>query len=112
MIWLCEYLSRIRCFWVETDSKGFLGATYSLIHRVTSQEAISDRYNRLKTTQSHQKSYADMRRRELNFDVGDWVFLKRSPMKGVMQFGKKRKLSPYYVGPYLILKSMGMLPMV
>ncbi|WMV24711.1 hypothetical protein MTR67_018096, partial [Solanum verrucosum] len=49
-------------------------------------------------------SYADIRRRELEFQVDDWVFLKVLPMKGVMIFRKKGKLSPIYVGPYKILK--------
>ena len=43
----------------------------------------------LKTSQNHRKSYEDVRRRELGFQVDDWVFLKVSPMKGVMRFGKK-----------------------
>ena len=60
--------------------------------------------DRLKTSQSCQKSYADVRRRELEYQVDDWVFLKVSPLKGVMRFGKKGKLSPRYVGPYKILK--------
>ena len=63
--------------------------------------------DRLKTAQSRQKSYADVRRRELEFQVDDWVFLKVSPMKGVMRFGKKGKLSLRYVGPYRILKRIG-----
>ncbi|WMV41087.1 hypothetical protein MTR67_034472 [Solanum verrucosum] len=46
-------------------------------------------------------------RRELEFQVDDWVFLKVSPMKGVMRFGKKGKLSPRYVGPYRISKRIG-----
>ncbi|WMV33389.1 hypothetical protein MTR67_026774 [Solanum verrucosum] len=50
---------------------------------------------RLKTTR--QKSYADVRKRDLECDVDDWVYLKISPMKGVMRFGKKEKLSPCYV---------------
>ena len=50
------------------------------------------------------KSYADVRTRELDFKVDDWFFLKVSPMKGVMRFGKKGKISPRYVGPYKILK--------
>ena len=60
--------------------------------------------DRLKTAQSRQKSYADVRRRELEFQVDDWVFLKVSPMKEVMRFGKKGKLSLRYIGPYKILK--------
>ncbi|KAH0672805.1 hypothetical protein KY290_025037 [Solanum tuberosum] len=62
---------------------------------------------RLKTAQSHQKSYADVRRRDLEFKVGDWVYLKVSPMKGVVHFGKKRKLSPRYVGLYEIIRRVG-----
>ena len=50
------------------------------------------------------KSYANIRRRKLEFLVDDWIFLKVSPMKGVIRFGKKRKLSPRYVGPYKIMK--------
>ncbi|XP_055803382.1 uncharacterized protein LOC129872415 [Solanum dulcamara] len=51
---------------------------------------------RLVATQSRQKSYADKPRRPLEFQIGDWVFLKVSPMKGVMRFGKKGKLSPRF----------------
>ncbi|XP_070020617.1 uncharacterized protein [Nicotiana sylvestris] len=58
----------------------------------------------LKTAQSCQKSYSDVRHRDLEFQVDDWVFLKVSPMKGVMRFGKKGKLSPCYIGPYRILQ--------
>ncbi|XP_070050384.1 zinc finger BED domain-containing protein RICESLEEPER 2-like [Nicotiana tomentosiformis] len=53
---------------------------------------------RLKTTQSHQKSNSDVCRRDLEFKEDDWVFLKVSPMKGVMRFGKKGKLSPSHKG--------------
>ena len=62
---------------------------------------------RLVTAQSRQKSYADNRRRELEFEVDDHVFLKVSPFKGVMRFGKKGKLSPRYIGPFQILKRKG-----
>ena len=68
----------------------------SVLYAMKKVKLIRDR---LKTAQSCQKSYADVRRRELEFQVDDWVFLKVSPMKGVMIFGKKRKLSPRYVGP-------------
>ena len=54
---------------------------------------------RLETTQSRQKFYANVRRSEIEFKVYDWVFLKVSPMKGVMKFSKKGKLIPIYIGP-------------
>ena len=57
---------------------------------------------RLKSAQSRQKSYSDNRRKDIEFEVNDWVYLKISPMKGVMRFGKKGKLSPRYIGPYKI----------
>ena len=61
----------------------------------------------MKTTYSRQKSYADNRRRDLEFEIGDYVNLKISPTKGVMRFGRKGKLSPRYVGPYAILQKIG-----
>ncbi|KAF3647887.1 hypothetical protein FXO38_18449 [Capsicum annuum] len=65
--------------------------------------------DRLKAAQSRQKSYADVRHRELEFEVGDWVFLKVSPMKRVMRFGKKGRLSPrilVFQIPCLVRKSL------
>lgn len=54
-----------------------------------------------------QKSYADNRHRALEFEIGDKVFLKLSPWKGVIKFGRKEKLSPRYIGPYAILERVG-----
>ena len=59
--------------------------------------------DRLATAYSSQKSYANKRKRDLEFEVGDQVYLNVSPMKGVMRFGKKGKLRPIYIGPYKIL---------
>ncbi|WMV18461.1 hypothetical protein MTR67_011846 [Solanum verrucosum] len=59
---------------------------------------------RLKTAQSQQYSYGDVRRRYLQFDVHYWINLKILPMKGVMRFGKKGKLSPHYLSPCMILR--------
>ncbi|KAL5540952.1 hypothetical protein UlMin_044244 [Ulmus minor] len=59
------------------------------------------------TTISHQKSYPNKQRRPLEFQVGDSVFLKVAPMKGVMWFGKKGKLSPRYIEPFEILERIG-----
>ena len=63
--------------------------------------------NRLQTAYSRQKSYADQRRRDLEFEEGDKVYLKISPIKGVVKFGKNGKLSPCYVGPYEIIQRVG-----
>jgi hypothetical protein len=56
------------------------------------------------TAQSRQKSYADKHRRELEFTVGDLVYLKVLPMRNVYHFGNKGKLSPRYVESFQVLK--------
>ena len=61
----------------------------------------------LEAAQARQKSYADKRRKPIEFAVGDHVYIKVSPMKGVQRFGVKRKLAPRYVGPYQILERKG-----
>ena len=61
----------------------------------------------MKEAQDRQKSNADLHRRNLEFEVGDHVFLKISPVRGVMRFGKPRKLSPRFVGPFEILRRVG-----
>ncbi|KAK1682504.1 hypothetical protein QYE76_043352 [Lolium multiflorum] len=61
----------------------------------------------LKTAQSRQKSYADKRRREMTFEIGDFVYLKVSPLKGMQRFQLKGKLAPRYVGPFKILDRRG-----
>ena len=62
---------------------------------------------RLRTAFSRQKSYADPRRKDVSFSAGDMVFLKVSPMKGVIRFGKKCKLAPRYIGPFEIRSRVG-----
>ncbi|WMV46374.1 hypothetical protein MTR67_039759 [Solanum verrucosum] len=86
--------------WFEVDKIALIGpeSVYEAIEKV---QLIRER---LKTAQSREMSNADVRRRELEFEIGDWVYLKISPMKGLMRFGKKGKLSPRFVGPYQILK--------
>ena len=61
----------------------------------------------LLTAQSRQKSYADVRCRPLEFKVGDHVFLKVMPKRGVVRFGKRGKLSPRFIGPFKILERVG-----
>ena len=62
---------------------------------------------RLLTAQSRQKSYADRCRPPLKFEVGDQVFLKVMPKRGLIIFGKRGKLAPRYIGPFEILKRVG-----
>ncbi|KAH0709559.1 hypothetical protein KY284_010986 [Solanum tuberosum] len=89
--------------WFEVGEAALIGPD-SVLDGMEKVQLIRDR---LKTALSRQKSYADVRRRELEFQVDDWVFLEVSPMKGVMRFGKKGRLCPRYVGPYQILKRIG-----
>ncbi|KAI5339223.1 hypothetical protein L3X38_018495 [Prunus dulcis] len=81
------------------------------LEKVDSIRAITEKVKmikeKLKIAQDRQKSYADNRSKDLEFAVGDWVFLKLSPWKGVMRFGKRGKLSPRYIGPYEITERIG-----
>ena len=61
----------------------------------------------LKIARDRKKRYSNNRRRDLQFEIGDRVFLKISPWKGVLRFGKRGKLSPRYIGPYEIVSKMG-----
>ena len=70
-------------------------------------EKVSLIRQRLLTTQSRQKRYADVRRRPLEFEVGDQVFLKEMPKREVVRFGKQGKLSPRFIGPFEILERVG-----
>ncbi|GJT84579.1 hypothetical protein Tco_1066296 [Tanacetum coccineum] len=70
-------------------------------------EKIVQIKNRLLTARSRQKSYADVRRKPMEFQVGDMVLLKVSPWKGVIRFGKRGKLSPRYIGPFKIIERIG-----
>ncbi|XP_071923178.1 uncharacterized protein [Coffea arabica] len=62
---------------------------------------------RIQTAQSHQKSYADNRMKDLEFAVGDQVFLKITPLKASWMSRKGKKLQPRFVGPYKILQRVG-----
>ncbi|GJX08681.1 putative reverse transcriptase domain-containing protein [Tanacetum coccineum] len=70
-------------------------------------EKISQIKDRLKAARVRQKSYADKRRKPLEFSVGDYVLLKVLPYKGVVCFGKKGKLAPRFVGPFEIIEKVG-----
>ena len=89
--------------WIEVGESSITGPD---LIRDTSEKMSLIR-QRLLTTQSRQKSYADVRRRPLEFEVGDHVFLKVMPKRGVVRFGKRRKLSPRFIGPFEILEKVG-----
>ena len=90
--------------WDEIGEREFTGP--KIIQDVAEKVALIKK--RLEITASRQKSYADPKRRDAEFQVGDYVFLKVSAMKGVMRFGKKGKLAPRYIGPFEILERIGM----
>jgi hypothetical protein len=71
---------------------------------VEAEENVAKVRENLKIAQSRQKSYADRKRKDVSFDVGEHVYLKVSPLRGTKRFHVKGKLSPRYVGPYLIVK--------
>ena len=89
--------------WFKTGETTLFGP--NVVHQ--SMEKVKVRQQRLETTQSRHKSYVDIRRRGLEVSIGDWVFLKVSPIKGVMRSGKKVKLSPHYIGTYKIIGKVG-----
>ena len=89
--------------WDEAGERQYLGP--DMVDQAT--EAIKVIRQRMKTAQSRQKSYADKRRRPLEFEIGSKVFLKISPMKGVTRFRKRGKLNPRFIGPFEILERIG-----
>ena len=89
--------------WVETGEKLLLGP--ELVQETTNRIKLLK--EKLKTAQDRQKSYADRRRKPLEFQVGDHVFLKATPYTTVGKATKVKKLQPRYVGPFQILKRIG-----
>jgi hypothetical protein len=91
---------RTPLFWNQTGETQVFG-TDVLRHAEQQVRTIRDN---LRVAQSRQKSYADTRRRELVFEVGDYVYLKVSPMRSVKRFNTKGKLAPRYVGPFKVIE--------
>jgi hypothetical protein len=89
--------------WIEPGEKVIFGP--DLVDEA--EATVHCIQNNLKVTKSHQESYANKRRQPLQFEVGDHVYLKVSPMKGMKRFGVKGKLSPHYIGPFPILGRCG-----
>jgi hypothetical protein len=89
--------------WIEPGEKVIFGANIineaqAIVHRIQ---------DNIRVVKSRQESYANMRCRPLEFEVGDHVYLKVSPMKGMKRFGVKGKLAPRYIGPFPILEMCG-----
>nr|GEU52734.1 putative reverse transcriptase domain, ribonuclease H-like domain, aspartic peptidase domain protein [Tanacetum cinerariifolium] len=89
--------------WSEVGDSQLTGP--ELIRETT--EKIVQIKNRLLTARSRQKRYADVRRKPMEFKVGDMVMLKVSPWKGVICFRKRGKLSPRYIRPFKIIEKIG-----
>jgi hypothetical protein len=90
-------------FWNETGEWKVFGPE---ILQEAEKQVCMVREN-LQVAQSRQKSYADHRRRELSFEVGDFVYLKVSPMRGLFHFKVRGKLALRFIGPFKILEKRG-----
>ncbi|GJV18853.1 hypothetical protein Tco_1367873 [Tanacetum coccineum] len=113
----CLKCSRVKAEYRLTKSAHFIPtrATYSMetltrmlwiIHETTKK--IVQIQQRLQAARDRQRSYANVRQKPLEFQVGDRVMLKVTPQKGVIQLGKRGKLNPRYIGPFKILKRVGL----
>jgi hypothetical protein len=89
--------------WSQTGERKIFGP--DLV--TETEEKVKTIQKNLKAAQSRQKSYADIRRRPLQFQVGDFTYLRVSPTRGVQRFSVKGKLAPRYIGPFEILEICG-----
>ena len=89
--------------WDEVGERKLLGP--ELVQQTT--EIVKIIRARLVAAQDRQKKYADLHRQRREFEEGSYVFLKVSPWKGKIRFGKKEKLSPRFIGPFEVLKRIG-----
>nr|GEU86109.1 putative reverse transcriptase domain-containing protein [Tanacetum cinerariifolium] len=94
---------RLPIMWADVGEGQLIG--HDLVQETI--EKISQIKDRLKAARDHQKSYADKRRKPLEFSMGDYVLLKVSPWKDVVLFGKKGKLAPRFVGLFEIIEKVG-----
>jgi hypothetical protein len=94
---------RTPLYWDQTGERQLFGP--EIIQEA--EEQVQQIRENLRTAQSRQKSYADTRRRLLEFKEGDYVYLKVSPLRGMRRFKVKGKLSPRFIRPFLILKRVG-----
>jgi hypothetical protein len=89
--------------WSDAGERPLFGP--DMINEAEAQARIV--HERLKTAQSRQKSYYDKHHKDVSYEVGEKVYLRVSPLKGVRRFGIRGKLAPRYVGPFTILSKRG-----
>jgi hypothetical protein len=89
--------------WIKPGEKAIFGSDIV----VEAEATVRRIQENLKAAKLRQESYANKRRWPLQFEVGDHVYLKVSPINGVKRFGVKEKLSPRYIGPFPILEKCG-----
>jgi len=92
-------------YWWESINKILLGS--EMIQKTSDKIEMVKRW--MNAAQDEQKSYADRKRKDIAFSVGDEVFVKVSPLRKVMRFGTSRKLAPRFIGPYEITEKVGTL---
>ena len=89
--------------WTELDEHKIIGP--DLVKDM--EEKVQIIQQRLKAVIDRQRFYANLKRKDIQYEVGDKVFLKVSPWKKILRFGRKGKLSPRFIGPYKILERVG-----
>ena len=89
--------------WTELSEKKVISP--NLIQET--EEKVKMIRERLKVAADRQKSYTDLKRKDIQYEIGEKVFLKISPWKKVLRFGKNGKLSPRFIGPYEVIEKVG-----
>ena len=90
--------------WTELSEKKIIGP--NLIQET--EEKVKMIREILKVATNRQKSYTDSKKKDIRYEIGEKVFLKVSPWKKVMRFGKNYKLSPRFIGPYEVIEKVGL----
>ncbi|KAM2704882.1 hypothetical protein EV1_034157 [Malus domestica] len=103
---LCGRACHTPLCWLEVGERVLEGT--EIVDETTQNVQVIK--SNLKAAQDRQKSLADRHATDRVYDVGNLVFLKLSPWRGIVWFGKKDKLSPRYIGPYEITKRIGEVP--
>ncbi|GJW95332.1 putative reverse transcriptase domain-containing protein [Tanacetum coccineum] len=100
-----RYLPLVEFSYNNSYQASIKAAPFEALYETT--EKVIQIKQRMQAAHDRQKSYADLKRKLMEFQVGDKVILKVSPWKGVVRFGKRRKLNPRYVVPFKVLEKVG-----